>query len=179
MSVGIVAFGAAVTGVAPAADVVPAHVQTWYYYGLNHVNEHVPPEIMARYADFAEGGDDGEFAARFKAAGGRYTAAYDDPAYVPYCDPPFAPPAGRCKSEYSRFVAAESGWFHGPDGTRVRHYVPGDRAYQEAINPGSPAATCRPPARISTISTRPASRFKATPSSAMRGSRIWVNRRCR
>jgi hypothetical protein len=119
---------------------VPAHVQTWYYYGLVGVNEHVPPQIMARYADFIEDGDHGEFAARFKAAGGRYTAAYADPAYVPYCDPPFTPPAGACKSEYSHFIADESGWFHGPDGARVHHYVPGDRAYQEAINPASPAA---------------------------------------
>jgi len=119
---------------------VPAHVQTWYYYGLVGVNEHVPPEIMARYADFVEVDDYGEFAVRFKAAGGRYAAAYTDPAYVPYCDPPFRPPVGRCKSEYSRLVADESGWFHGPDGTRIRHYVPGDRAYQEALNPASPAA---------------------------------------
>jgi hypothetical protein len=119
---------------------VPLHAQTWLYYGLNGVNENVAPEAMARFADFVEDGDHGVFAARYKAAGGRYAAAYDDPAYVPYCDPPFTPPAGRCKWEYSRFVQDESGWFHGPDGSRVRRYVAGDKSYQEAINPASPAA---------------------------------------
>jgi len=119
---------------------VPAHAQTWLYYGLDGVNEKVAPEAMARYADFIEDGDHGRFAARYKAAGGRYAAAYTDPSYVPYCDPPFTPPAGRCKWEYSRYVTDESGWFHGPDGARVHHYVPDDRSYQEAINPASPAA---------------------------------------
>ena len=143
----ILASSAASAGAAPSpaeiraeAARVPAHAQTWYYYGLVGVNEHVPPEIMARYADFIEDGDHGEYAARFKAAGGRYAVAYTDPSFIPYCDPPFTPPAGRCKSEYSRFVTAESGYFHGPDGARVHHYVPGDRQYQEALNPASPAA---------------------------------------
>lgn len=119
---------------------VPAHVRTWYYYGLVGVNAKVPPEVMARYADFVEDGDHGEFAARFKRAGGRYAAGYDDPAYIPYCDPPFVPPAGPCKWEYAKYVTAESAWLHGRDGSRIRRYVAGDKQYQEALNPLSPAA---------------------------------------
>ncbi|MDB5073652.1 MAG: hypothetical protein JWM87_4763 [Candidatus Eremiobacteraeota bacterium] len=139
---GDVIAGRAPTAAEVAAESarVPLHVQTWLYYGLNGVNENVPPEVMARYADFVEDGDHGRFAARYKAAGGRYAAGYADPSYVPYCDPPFTPPAGRCKWEYSRYITDESGWFHGPDGSRVRRYVAGDRAYQEAVNPASPAA---------------------------------------
>jgi hypothetical protein len=121
------------------ASRVPEHVLTWVYYGLVHINEDVPADVMARYADFAEDGDHGEFAAKFKRAGGRYTAAYDDPAYVPYCDPPFKPPAGPCKWEYYRYLD-ESAWFHDKDGARVHHYVPGDGQYQEAVNPASRAA---------------------------------------
>jgi hypothetical protein len=138
---------AAASGAAPTetelraeAARVPAHAQTWVYYGVNEINYRVPAEIMARYATFIEDGDHGIFAARFKAAGGRYTAAYVDPMYIPYCDPPFVPPAGRCGSEYSRYIKDESGWFHGPDGARVHRYVAGDHKYYEAVNPASPAA---------------------------------------
>jgi hypothetical protein len=119
----------------------PARVRTWLYYGLNDVNAGVPPEVMARYADFVE--DDGYAAAhamRFKAAGGRYAAAYTDPAYVPYCAPPFAPPAGRCKGPIGDVITDESAFFHGRDGTRVRRFVDPHFQYQEAINPLSPAA---------------------------------------
>jgi hypothetical protein len=121
----------ALGALALAAALVPPHVQSWYYYGLNGVNNAVPPAMMARYADFAE--DDGhaaEHAMAFKRAGGRYAISYTDPAYVPYCHPPFAPPAGHCEGPIGDLITSEDAWFHGADGTRVRHY-------------GSPASTRR------------------------------------
>jgi hypothetical protein len=119
----------------------PTRVHTWYYYGLNGINESVPAPLMARYADYAE--DDGYTAAHvkaFKAAGGRYAVAYSDPSYVPYCYPPFAPPAGRCDGPIGSFARDESAWFHGRDGTRVRRYMDPHFQYQEALNPLAPAA---------------------------------------
>lgn len=126
---------------AAAASAGPARVSTWYYYGLNGVNADVPPALMARYADYAE--DDGytaEHVKTFKAAGGRFAVAYSDPAYVPYCYPPFAPPAGRCDGPIGAFARDDSAWFHGRDGTRVRHYLDAHFQYQEALNPLAPAA---------------------------------------
>jgi hypothetical protein len=121
-------------------DHVPPHVQTWYYFGLDGINENVPADVMARYADFIEDGDHGEFAARYKRAGGKRTAAYDDPVYIPYCSPPFKPPAGPCKQEFSTYIKDESGFFHGPDGARIHKYVEADKMYYEVVNPASPAA---------------------------------------
>jgi|SRR5579884_451427 len=121
------------------ADRGPARVKTWYYYGLNDVNAGVRPALMAAYADYVE--DDGfaaEHARAFKAAGGRFAGAYTDPAYVPYCRPPFAPPAGKCDGPLGN--AGEGAWFHGRDGTRVRRYVDAHFQYQEALNPLSPDA---------------------------------------
>jgi hypothetical protein len=161
LALGIAAFAASVAERAPApaataraatvpfppearllaeAARVPEHVQTLYYFGFDSINYDVPAGVMARYADFVEDGDHGEFAARFKAAGGRYALAYDDPVYVPYCVPPFKPPAGPCDQEFSHYIKDESGWFHGPDGARVHRYVPNDKKYYEAVNPASPAA---------------------------------------
>ena len=126
---------------AAAAGIGPPRVRTWLYYGLNGVNADVPAPIMARYADYAE--DDGykaEHVKAFKAAGGRFAVAYSDPAYVPYCYPPFAPPAGRCDGPIGAFARDESAWFHGRDGTRVRRNLGEHFHYQEALNPASPAA---------------------------------------
>lgn len=128
---------------APAATTMsergPTRVKTWYYFGLNGVNEDVPASVMATYADYVE--DDGssaEHAQAFKSAGGRFAGAYTDPAYVPYCRPPFAPPAGKCDGPFGN--AGEGAWFHGRDGTRVRRYVDAHFQYQEALNPLSPEA---------------------------------------
>jgi len=126
---------------AAVAGTGPAHVRTWYYYGLNGVNESVPAAIMARYADYAE--DDGytaEHVKAFKAAGGRFAVAYSDPSYVPYCYPPFTAPAGRCDGPIGAFARDESAWFHGRDGTRVRRYADAHFQYTEALNPLAPAA---------------------------------------
>jgi hypothetical protein len=143
------AAAAAVLALAPTAPraqsaPVPAHVLTWYYYGLNDINAAVPAAVMVRYADFAE--DDGftaDHAMAYKRAGGRYAAAYTDPAYVPYCYPPFSAPAGRCEGPVGNLLTRpgdESAWFHGADGTRVRRYMDPHFHYQEALNPKSPAA---------------------------------------
>jgi hypothetical protein len=124
-----------------AAALVPAHVLSWYYYGLNGVNASVPAAVMVRYADFVE--DDGfsaEHAMAFKRAGGRWATAYTDPAYVPYCHPPFAPPGGHCEGPIGDLVTSEDAWFHGPDGTRVRRYVDKEFDHQEALNPASASA---------------------------------------
>ncbi len=119
----------------------PARVKTWYYYGLNDVNANVPPEIMARYAEFVE--DDGgavEHATKFKRAGGRYAVSYTDPAYVPYCFPPFVGTRETCRGQVGKLIHDEGAWFHGRDGTRVRRFVSDHFGYQQAINPASQAA---------------------------------------
>ena len=119
---------------------VPHHVLTWYYYGLNDVNANVPPRTMAAYADFVE--DDGytaPHAEAFKRAGGRFAGAYTDPAYVPYCSPPFGVPNGGCGGPIGNLVSHdESAWFHGPDGARV-HRADG-KYYQDALNPAAASA---------------------------------------
>ncbi|MDB5073608.1 MAG: hypothetical protein JWM87_4719 [Candidatus Eremiobacteraeota bacterium] len=125
----------------PSAD-VPAHTTTWYYYGLNHVNEDVPAPYMAAHADYVEDGayypDHGD---KFKAAGGKYLVSYTDPAYVPYCYAPFTPPIQNpCIGAIGNHVADESGWFHGADGGRLHRYVDQEFQYQEALNPASQAA---------------------------------------
>jgi hypothetical protein len=119
----------------------PARVKTWYYYGLNDTNSDVPPQVMARYAEFVEDdGDTAQHAAAFKRAGGKYAVSYTDPAYVAYCFPPFFGPQATCRGQVGRLIHDERGWFHGPDGTRVRRFVDAHFGYQEAINPASAAA---------------------------------------
>ena len=148
VALGALAALAAVAGLAayaPAAPGMPAlgpsRIKTWYYYGLNDVNKDVPPEVMARYAEFVEDdGDKVEHATRFKAAGGRYAVSYTDPAYVPYCFPPFIGTATTCRGQVGRLIHDERAWFHGPDGTRVRRYIDAHFGYQQAINPESAAA---------------------------------------
>jgi hypothetical protein len=132
--------GARAAAEIPLAPSGPTRVSTWVYYAVNDVNASVSPSVMARYADYAEDGEDGLHARPFKAAGGRYSVAYLDPAYVPYCYPPFAPPAGRCEGGVGKLIHDERAWFHGRDGTRVRRYVDAHFQYQEAIDPLAPAA---------------------------------------
>ena len=126
----------------PPPGGVPLHEKTWYYYGLNGTNASIPANWMAAHADFVE--DDGntaQHAMAFKAAGGTYAVAYTDPAYVPYCAAPFAPPnAGACRGQVGALVTSESAWFHGADGTRVRRFMNDYFQYQEALNPASQAA---------------------------------------
>jgi hypothetical protein len=126
-----------------AAPLAPRHVLTWYYDGLNDVNAGVSAAAMARYADFAEddGLNDGVRLEAFKRAGGRFAVSYTDPAYTPYCYPPFSRPAGRCEGPVGRLLANdEDAFFHGRDGTRVRRYMNPHLQYQEALNPKSAAA---------------------------------------
>ncbi len=117
----------------------PAHVQTYYFYGINGVNASIPASWMAAHADYVE--DDGgsvEHATAFKKAGGKYAVSYTDPAYVPYCFAPFT--AGQhCRGQVGNLITDESAWFHSADGTRVHRYVDDHFGYQEALNPGSPA----------------------------------------
>jgi hypothetical protein len=122
---------------------VPLHVLSWYYYAENGVNAAVPAPVMARYADFAEddAANDPSHLEAFKHAGGAFAVAYTDPAYVPYCHPPFTRPAGHCEGPIGRALDGhEDAFFHGRDGTRVRRYMDPHFLYQEAFNPKSPAA---------------------------------------
>ncbi|MBV9438508.1 MAG: hypothetical protein JOZ24_00800 [Candidatus Eremiobacteraeota bacterium] len=125
----------------PIAAAAAARVKTWYYYGLNDVNANVAPELMARYAEFVE--DDGDavkHATAFKRAGGKYAVSYTDPAYVPYCFPPFIGTQATCRGQVGKLIHDEGAWFHGRDGTRVRRYVDAHFGYQQALNPASPVA---------------------------------------
>ncbi len=141
------AFGtpaAAATPGPPAPPVPlagPPRVKTWYYYGLNGVDADVAPGVMVRYAEFVEDdGDKVEHATKFKLAGGKYAVSYTDPAYVPYCFPPFRGTQQTCRGQVGKLIHDEGAWFHGPDGTRVRRFVDAQFGYQQAINPESPAA---------------------------------------
>ncbi|MEA2687708.1 MAG: hypothetical protein QOD51_315, partial [Candidatus Eremiobacteraeota bacterium] len=137
------ATAAIATGARAAAPPVPAHVLTWYYFGLNGINARVPATVMARYADFAEDDvlNEPAHVIAFKRAGGAFAVSYTDPAYTPYCHPPFAPPAGHCEGPVGRLLdGEESAFFHGRDGTRVRRFMDDHFLYQEAFNPKSAAA---------------------------------------
>ena len=126
-----------------AAALAPPHVLTWYYAGLNGINAGVSAAAMARYADFAEDDalNDPVRLEAFKRAGGRFAVSYTDPAYTPYCFPPFSRPAGRCEGPVGRLLTGEEdAFFHGRDGTRVRRYMDPHFQYQEALNPKSAAA---------------------------------------
>lgn len=122
------------------AEHVPAHVKTYVYYGANYVNKDLPAAYVARHADFAESEiTQYDFVNNFKVAGGRYAVMYTDPAFVPYCVPPFNPPAGECKGPLGP-GEPESAFLHGPNGERVRRPDDYTHQYQEALNPASPAA---------------------------------------
>ena len=124
----------------PAPANGPVHVQTWYYYGGgDSPNRQVPMAWMAKHADFIE--NDGDFGAAFHAAGGKYVVRYTDPAYVPWCDPPFTPPVKGCIGAIgARVNSDESAWLHSADGARVHRSDPFNGHYQEALNVKSPAA---------------------------------------
>ena len=122
---------------------VPAHVTTWYYYGLNDMNSAIPAAWMAAHADFAEGdaADSVALLLAFKNAGGKYTVSYTDPAYSAYCYAPFTQPAGRCEGPMGGLVSGdESAWLHGADGSRVHRYMDSHFQYQEALNPAAQSA---------------------------------------
>lgn len=121
----------------------PAHVRDFTYYGLDDVNAAVPASWMASHVDIVE--DDGFSAAHaeaFKRAGGALALAYTDPTYVPYCEPPFRPPAGGCKGPIGRYLnGAESGWLHDERGERVRRRADDPHfGYQEVLDVGSAPA---------------------------------------
>ncbi len=125
----------------PPAGGVPAHVTTYYYYGIDDMNASIPASWMAAHADYVE--DDGDkvaHATAFKAAGGKYAVSYTDPAYVPYCFAPFSGPQATCQGQVGKLITDESAWFHGPDGTRTRRYGDAHFGYTEVLNPASPAA---------------------------------------
>ena len=122
---------------------VPAHVTTWYYYGLNDMNSAIPAAWMAAHADFAEGDAANSVALlqAFKNAGGKYTVSYTDPAFSAYCYAPFTQPAGRCEGPMGGLVSSdESAWLHGADGARVHRFFSDHFQYQEALNPASQSA---------------------------------------
>ncbi len=126
---------------APPSGNVPTHAATWYYFGLVGVNASVPVTYMVAHADYVE--DDGftaDHARAFKSAGGKYAIAYTDPAYVPYCVEPFVAPSGACAGPIGNRISGEGAWFHGADGSRVRHWVDTEFHYQEALNPASQVA---------------------------------------
>ncbi len=122
------------------ADAVPAHVRTYLYYTAANTNTEIPARFMARYATFIEtaGGHAGRVRA-FRAAGGRYALSYADPTFIPYCEPPFAPPAGRCAGPIGNDPAlAESAWLHTADGVRLHRADAYTGEYQEILDPLAP-----------------------------------------
>lgn len=128
-----------------AVGIAPSHVLTFLYYGQSFgatvVNARLSPRFMAAHADFIEtSGFDNSSVNAFKAAGGRFAVAYVDPAYVPYCVPPFVPPAGRCSGQIGNLDPAEAAWFHAPDGARIRRADAYTGQYQEFLNPAASAA---------------------------------------
>jgi hypothetical protein len=117
------------------------HVQSETYFGLNDVNPDIPARTMAELVDIVD--DDGftaPHADAFKRAGGRIAIAYTDPTYVPYCRPPFRPPAGKCEGPVGVLVASdERAWFHDAHGERLHR--PGSHGFsQEILNVASPEA---------------------------------------
>lgn len=121
----------------------PAHVTTWYYYGLNGDNAAIPTSWMVAHADYAEGdaANDARLLNAFKSAGGKYTVTYTDPAFSAYCRAPFSAPAGACEGPMGSLVSGdESAWLHGADGSRVHRYMDSHFQYQDALNPASQSA---------------------------------------
>jgi hypothetical protein len=124
---------------------VPKHVLTFLYYGQSFgsttVNGKLSARFMAAHADFVEAsGFDNRSVNAFKAAGGRFAGTYVDPTYVPYCVPPFAPPAGRCAGPIGDLGPAEAAWFHGASGDRVHRADAYTGQYQEFLNPAAAQA---------------------------------------
>jgi len=127
----------------PPSGSVPTHVTTWYYYGLDDVNDGVPASYMAAHADYVEI-DAANTVAQgqaFKSAGGKYVVSYGDPAFSTYCSAPFNAPAGGCRGPIGSLVSSdETAWLHGADGARVHRFMNAQFQYQEAFNPASSSA---------------------------------------
>lgn len=122
---------------------MPDHVQNFAFYGAgDSVNADISAAYMAAHVDIVEDdGNDERFSAAFKAAGGKMAVAYVDPTFVPYCPPPFKPPAGTCRGPVGTLVAGdESAWLHDATGARVHRYDSPHYLYQEVLNPGSASA---------------------------------------
>jgi hypothetical protein len=123
----------------------PKHVLTFLYYnqsfGATAVNTKVSPRFMAAHADFVEtSGFNNDAVNAFKMAGGRFAGTYVDPTYVPYCVPPFVPPAGRCAGQIGNLDPHEDAWFHDSRGARVHRADSYTKQYQEFLNPAAAAA---------------------------------------
>ncbi len=122
---------------------VPSHVTTWYYYGLDDVNDAIPASYMAAHADYVEI-DAANTVAQgqaFKSAGGKYVVSYGDPGFSTYCSAPFTAPAGGCRGPIGSLASSdESAWLHGADGARVHRFMSSQYQYQEAFNPASASA---------------------------------------
>ncbi|MEA2688661.1 MAG: hypothetical protein QOD51_1268, partial [Candidatus Eremiobacteraeota bacterium] len=126
----------------PPPGTAPAHVTTWYYYGLNDANDSVPAAWMAAHADYAEGDAANSVALlqAYKSAGGKNTVSYTDPAFSAYCRAPFTAPAGTCEGPMGGLVTGdESAWLHASDGSRVHRFMSAHFQYQEAMNPAAVA----------------------------------------
>lgn len=123
----------------------PKHVLTFLYYdqsfGSTAVNAKLSARFMAQHADFIEtSGFNNRDVNAFKAAGGRFATTYVDPTYIPYCVPPFAPPAGRCAGQIGDLGPPEAAWFHDAGGARVHRADSYTGQYQEFLNPAAPQA---------------------------------------
>jgi hypothetical protein len=131
------------TPVHASGPAAPDHVQNFGFYGVDGVNANIPAAFMAAHVDIAEADDvvNDAFAPAFKAAGGKMAIAYTDPSYVPFCPPPFTPPAGLCTGAIGNLVAGdESAWVHDSSGARIHRYADTYYEYQDMLNVGSPSA---------------------------------------
>jgi len=122
-----------------------AHVLTFLYYnqsfGPTAVNAKLSAQFMAAHADFVESsGFDNRYVNAFKAAGGRFAVTYIDPTYVPYCVPPFVPPAGRCAGQIGDLGPGEQAWFHDANGARIHRGDSYTGQFQESLNPADALA---------------------------------------
>jgi len=114
------------------------HVPTWIYAGFDGYNSDWPAPTLAHYATFAEFSEyDLPRAQAYKTAGGLHAVVYIDPSLVPYCSPPFSPPAGNCRGPFGDQHPEEDAWFHQADGERVHRADSYTGEYQEALNPAS------------------------------------------
>src|SRR5581483_7448240 len=120
--------------------IVLAHVPTWIYAGFDGYNSDWSASTFANYATFAEFSEyDLSRAQAYKNAGGAYAVVYIDPSLIPYCSPPFKPPAGNCRGPFGDQHPPENAWFHQTDGQRLHRADAYTGEYQEALNPASPA----------------------------------------
>lgn len=117
------------------------HVPTWIYGGFQDYNASWSPARLAAFATFAEFSEyDLARLRAYKRAGGAHAYVYVDPSLVPYCTPPFRPPAGACRGPFGASGPPESAWFHQADGERARRADSYTHQYQEYLNPADSAA---------------------------------------